>query len=646
MIEVEDGVDIGKMLDEIESRVDAIDTFPEEAEEPVVSEFGFSSPVLKLAIHGEIDERALKQLGQQIRDDIAALPGVSKVTLVGDRPFEVSIEVSEPALQAYGLRFDDVVAAVRAFSLDLPGGSLRTDSGEILLRTDNQAYRGGEFAAIPLRVETDGSQITIGDVATVRDAFEENVKRTRFDGQPAVYIDVSRTGDQKALDIQRAVKDYIASDALAVPEGIQVTVWDDDAKYLGDRLGMMFWNAIGGFLLVILLLSALLKLRVAFWVAMGLPVSILGAIALMPILDIDINILTVFSFIMALGILVDDAIVTGENIHTHIERDPENPLEASIRGTQEVATPVIFGVLTTVAAFAPFMLVEGQARFLAVGMGGVMCVALLFSLVESKLVLPSHLARSADRGRPPRFWFSRGWQRLQRRVSSALDRFIETRYRPAVAACVEWRYLTVAVSFAIFLVAGAIVESGRVKQVMSPTMESDTARVSLKMPLGTPFEETAAAIDRIEASLDGSRSSSANIPRTRSPTTDEPSSANALAAASRAPARSPNIRADSAQRAWTSGTSPKRVRALSRTALAPDGSPVVVSRYSARSSAAAAPVSTGAGPPHPIVPTAPAASTTIAATAPTQRPVRAPTSVDAVATADAVSPEPPGTFSR
>jgi multidrug efflux pump subunit AcrB len=504
LIELEDGADMGKILDEIESKVDAITTFPTEAEEPRVSEIAFSSPVLDVAIHGDVDERSLKRLGQELRDDIANLPGVSKVELVGARPYEVSIETSEAALQAFGLRFDDVVFAVRRSSLDLPGGSLRTDSGEILLRTDNQAYWGNEFSSIPLRVLEDGSRVTVGDVARVVDGFQENVKITTFDGEPAVFVEVSRTGDQKALEIADVVMAYVEKAQASMPEGVSLTIWDNDAAYLDQRLNMMIWNAAGGFLLVVLLLSVFLRLRVAFWVAMGLPVSVLGAIALMPAFGFSMNILTVFSFIMALGILVDDAIVTGENIHTHLQRDPRNPLEASIRGTHEVATPVTFGVLTTVAAFTPFMLIEGQARFLALGMGGVMCIALIFSLIESKLVLPSHLAR-AGTGKPPRTEISRRWAMFQSRVEDGLRDFITNVYGPTVRACIEWRYLTLAVSLAVFALAATMVNTGRVKQVMVPTMEADIILASVKMPLGTPVATTRAAVTEMEASLEALR---------------------------------------------------------------------------------------------------------------------------------------------
>ncbi|MEE3329543.1 MAG: efflux RND transporter permease subunit [Myxococcota bacterium] len=502
LIELEDSADISKALDEIETRVNSIDTFPEEIERPIVSQILFRSEVLDVAIHGDVGERNLKEFGQQIRDEIAALPGVSQVDLVGVRPYEISLDVSEAALQRYGLRFDDVVMAVRRSSIDLPGGSVKTESGEILLRTDGQAYYGDEFSRIPLLTRADGARVTVGDVAVVRDDFEESSMFSTFDGEPAVFVQVYRVGEQHALGVASQALAYLAAKQASLPEGLSVTIWDDDSKYLSDRIDMMLRNAASGFVLVVVMLAIFLKLRVALWVAVGVPVAVAGGIALMPWLGIDINILSVFAFIMALGILVDDAIVTGENIYSHMEKTPDDPMGASIRGAQEVATPVIFGVLTTIAAFLPFGLVGGSAVVMAVSIGGVMMGSLIFSLVESKLVLPAHLGNTKDMNRPPSHWISIRWGRFQKGVSRRLKHFVAEYYLPAIRNCIEWRYLTLAVSLGIFVVAIGVVRTGHVKSSMSPTMERDSVTASLRMPLGTPVSETEAAVGEIQAALE------------------------------------------------------------------------------------------------------------------------------------------------
>jgi multidrug efflux pump subunit AcrB len=345
----------------------------------------------------------------------------------------------------------------------------------------------------------------VSDVARVVDGFEEGGRFARFDGHPAVFIQLKRVGDQRVLDVARAAKAYVERERINLPAGIQMALWDDNSVELETQIDMMLRNATFGFALVIVLLAVFLKLRVAFWVAVGIPISVAGGLAVMPHMGLGINILTVFSFIMALGILVDDAIVTGENIYTHQERDPTNPLQTAISGAQEVATPVIFGVLTTIAAFAPFALIQGQMKFMTSAIGGVMVGALFFSLVESKLVLPSHLAHWSGDGSPPRTRIARGWARFQSRVARRLRWVIEDVYGPAARVCVEWRYVTTAVSLGIFVVALSAVGSGHVKSSLHPVGEMNVAFARLTMPLGTPMHETAAAVQRVEEAAEALR---------------------------------------------------------------------------------------------------------------------------------------------
>jgi multidrug efflux pump subunit AcrB len=370
------------------------------------------------------------------------------------------------------------------------------------LRTAGQAYRGHEFERIPLVTREDGSRVLLSDVAQVVDGFTEDERYSRFDGDPAVFVLVNRVGSQSALEVASTVKKYIEFERASLPAGIQITIWDDDSLFLRDRIGMMLRNAISGFILVVLLLAFFLKLRVAVWVAVGVPVSIAGALALMPIIGLDINILTVFAFIMALGILVDDAIVTGENIYSHLEADDSDPLRCAIEGTQEVATPVIFGILTTIAAFAPFALVGGDARIFAVSLAGVMIGCLIFSLVESKLVLPSHLAHASGSGQVPRTAIAIGWARFQGRIAKGLVDIVDRWYRPAVAYCIEWRYFTLSLAAAAFFICVALVSSGTMKMHMMPPMQADSIWARVTMPLGTPVETTEQAVAQIEAGVD------------------------------------------------------------------------------------------------------------------------------------------------
>jgi multidrug efflux pump subunit AcrB len=509
--ELDDSADMQRALDDIKSRVDAIDTFPEEAEEPVIEQIVTRESVISVAVWGDADERTLKVLGQRVRDEIAALRNITLVELAADRPYEISIEVSEAALRRHELTFDDVARAVRRSSLDLPGGSVKTEGGEILLRTKSQAYRGVEFESLVLLSDADGTRLTLGDVATVLDGFEDVDTAASFDGRSAVVVQVYRIGNQNALDVANTVMGYVASAQAGLPDGIGLTVWNDTSELLRARRATLLRAGRSGFALVILVLALFLRFRLAIWVALGVPVSFLGALWLMPQFDLSINMLSLFAFILVLGILVDDAIVTGENVHTRQQRDPDR-LRAAIKGTQEISVPVTFGVLTTVAAFSPLLFLPGAFGRFTRTIPIIVIAALLFSLIESKLVLPSHLAHgtggNGERagGNP----VSRVWVRFQSRVAAGLERFIHQRYWPFLARCLEWRYTTVAAAMAGLLLTVGVVAGGHLRFTFMPQVEADNVAAYLTMPQGTPAEETAKVVDLLHREAQSVRAEVAN----------------------------------------------------------------------------------------------------------------------------------------
>ena len=495
-VEVEDGYDVLEVLDEVKNRVDAIDTFPVEAEKPVISEAILRRQVLTVAVSGRADERTLKRLGEQVRDEISAIPGITQVELAGIRPYEISIEVSEEALRRHGLSFDEVARAVRQSSVDLPGGSIKTAGGEILLRAKGRAYRGPEFEKLVLLSRPDGTFLRLGDVAQVRDAFAETDEHSRFDGAPAVLVPVFRVGDQNALQIAQSVRDYLASAQPRLPEGVKLTIWQDDTLVLWSRMELLIRNGLAGFVLVFVILTLFLRFGLAFWVSLGIPVSFLGALWLMPGLDVSINLLSLFAFILALGIVVDDAIVVGESVFTEQERRGRGA-RASVLGTQRVALPVVFGVLTTVAAFAPMLMVPGQmGKFMRV-IPLIVIPILLFSLIESLFVLPSHLSIQSGPGRPPHGLFGY-WQRLQQRITTALDGWIDRAYRPSLELALRWRMLTLAVGVAILILTIGLIGGGLIRFAFFPPVEADNVAAMLTMPQGTPVETTAAAVRHLE----------------------------------------------------------------------------------------------------------------------------------------------------
>ena len=499
MIELEIGADARTVVDDVKSRVDAIDTFPVETEKPIVREITSRRQVVDIAISGQTDEFSLKALAEQVRDDLSAYPEITQVEIVNARPYEISIEVSEGALRRHGLTFDEVAQAVRRSSLDLPGGSVRTDGGEILLRTIGQAYRGSDYENLVFWTRADGSRLRLGDIATVVDGFAETDQMARFDIAPSVLVTVFRTGQQSALDIADVVNEYVANANTRMPAGISLTTWQDQARILDDRLTLLLRNGATGFVLVFLVLALFLDLRLAVWTSLGIPISFLGAIWLMPALDVSINQISLFAFILVLGIVVDDAIVVGENVHTHQERHGEG-LRGAIEGAQEISVPVTFAVLTTVAAFLPLMFVPGMMGKIFRVIPLIVIPCLLFSLVESLQILPAHLSHV------PKPKTRRGpWARFQGLFANGLKRFIRVVYRPTLALALRWRYSTAAVGAATLILTVGMVLGGWANFHFFPAIEADFISAAITMPQGTPATGTSEALRRLEAGAEALR---------------------------------------------------------------------------------------------------------------------------------------------
>ncbi len=539
-IELFEDTDKAQALDDVKNRVDSIVTFPEEAEKPIINLVTPVRPVLDIAITGPTRERTLKVLGQQVRDDIAKLPGVTQVALLNTRPYEISIEVSEESLRRNNLTFAQVARVVRNNSLDLPGGSIKTDNGEILLRTQGQAYWGPEFGNIVLQTRPDGTRVYLRDVANVVDGFEDTDQKLRFNGKPAAIIRVSRVGSQDIVEITEAVKGYLDQANATLPEGVELTIWNDGSKLLRDRLDTLLDSARQGFLMVLILLALFLRPRLAFWVSVGVPVAFLGALTLTNVLGISIDAISLFGFILVLGILVDDAIVVGENVHSN-QRRADDPLTGSIRGTQQVSIPVIFGVLTTVSAFLPLLLAPGTFGQIFGVISTVVICCLFFSVVESQLILPSHLGHTTVESPDAEVgmmlvplvgiillefaWSVQSYVGLavlvasilfglhflglfapvatriiafQNRFSSGLEHLIDTRFRSLVETAVRYRYITIAIAWAAFMSAVGVVGSGRLPFSFFPPLASDQAIAQLTMPLGTSADVTEEAILHLE----------------------------------------------------------------------------------------------------------------------------------------------------
>lgn len=495
-IELYEDADDQEVLDDVKAAVDRIETFPAETEKPVVAMADTRRRVITVALFGEASEKTLKALAEKVRDDLTAGDGISQVEVSGVRNYEISIEVSEEALRRYGLSFQQVADAVKRSSLDLPGGAVKTEGGEILLRTKGQRYEGAEFEKITVVTRADGTRLLLEDIATVIDGFEDSDTASRFDGQPAALIQVYRVGDEGALQIARTTKEYLETIAPTLPAGISVATWDDDSIVLRQRIGLLLRNARLGLVLVFLCLALFLNLRLALWTTMGIPISFLGGLWLAPYFDVSINMVSLFAFIVSLGIVVDDAIVVGENIYTYLEKGMR-PIEAAIRGVREMAVPVTFAIVTTIAAFAPLLFVAGMMGKVMRQIPIVVIAVLAMSLVEALIILPAHL--SARERKWPLFQaVISAIERVQLKAQNLLEKLINGPYRRTLNLTLEWRYATVAVSIATLLMVMGTVASGYLKFSLMPKVDADNMVASLTMPQGTPVEVTESILARIE----------------------------------------------------------------------------------------------------------------------------------------------------
>jgi multidrug efflux pump subunit AcrB len=496
-VDIATGYPVDRALDEIKLRVDAIPNFPVETEKPVIARQIFERQVLWVTVYGDIDDRSRKALAQQVRDELLRLPGIRKVNLVGDRPFEIGVEVSEANLRKYGLTFDEVAQAVRRASVNLPGGSVKTEGGDILLRTQGQAYTGSEFADIVLRTNADGTRIRVADVATVIDGFTETEDYALFDGQPSLSMNVVAGDDGNDLAISAAVNDYVERKQIELPAGAHVAVWGDSSYYLQGRFDMMYEDMGVGALLVVVCLAMFLRLRLAFWVTLCVPVSFLGALWLLPVgpFATSLNMLSLFGFLLILGIVVDDAIVTGESVYTETKEHGHN-IDNVIRGVQKIAVPVTFGVLTTVAAFVPLMLIEGDFQIFLTPIAWVVVLCLVFSLIDSRLILPAHLAKiPPPKPNPGRF------ARLQMRMSDGLERFAEQRYKPLLDSALKHRGTTLALFFASVIFTVGLFGGGLVKVMFFPDVPSDFVQANLRLADGTSPAVRDQVIERMQRAL-------------------------------------------------------------------------------------------------------------------------------------------------
>jgi len=497
--ELEVGVDKTKALSDVKNAVDRITSFPNEAERPIVNLPEWSADAISVVLFADQEEKVLHALGERTRDELLKLPEVSFVETVGVRPLEISIEVSQEELRRYGLTLPLIANLVRRTAIELPAGGVKTKAGEVLLRTAERRDLGAEFANIAVLTGSDGNPVKLGDIANIVDGFAETDVEAAFNGKPAVALEVYSVGDQSPTDVANAVKAYVKRMAPTLPPGINVTTWHDRGKLYNERLDLLMRNAMIGLIVVLLILGLFLEPKLAFWVMMGIPISFMGSLILLPTMDISVNMISLFAFIVTLGMVVDDAIVVGENAF-RFKRQGQPALEASIRGAKQVSMPVFFSIATTVVAFSPLLFVPGIRGKIMFSIPAVVIVVLVISLVESFFILPAHLGHlkktkdSGLLGLDPRI---PSVTRLQGRFSRGVEKFVDKCYVPLVGAAVRQRWITLAIGVAVLFMAFGLTEGGRVKYIDWPREESDRVKVEARLPFGAPIQETRAVMRRM-----------------------------------------------------------------------------------------------------------------------------------------------------
>ena len=487
-IEVMEGKNIQRVAQDVQSAVDRINSFPDEAEDPQVTIAQRRRYVVSLALYGDVGESVLRETAERVRDRLLQSPGITQVDLYGIRDYEISVSVPQATLRAYNLTLDGIAQTIRRAAVELPGGSIKTQSGDVLVRMTERRDFGPEFGRIPIITTNDGTQVLLSDIALVKDGFEETENFSSYNGHPAILVEVYRVGEQTPLDVSQSVRERIEEIRPDLPPGIDLVARNDLSDIYRQRMDLMLRNGYIGLSLVFVLLAIFLEPRLAFWVSLGIPISILGSLFFLPAAGVSINVISMFAFIITLGIVVDDAIVAGENMYHH-HQTGKPWLQAAIAGSREISMPVIFSVLTNIVAFAPLLFISGFMGKVFRQIPIVVVAVFAVSLIESLLILPAHIGHR--RSRPETGLF--GWiLRQQRRFSDWFARFIHTRYGPLLDFALRRRYIALSISVVVLILTISYVKSGRMGFELFPKIESDYAQATAILPYGSAVEKNQA----------------------------------------------------------------------------------------------------------------------------------------------------------
>ncbi|MEA1928861.1 MAG: efflux RND transporter permease subunit [Candidatus Auribacterota bacterium] len=492
-VELLSGANEQKVYQEIRQEVDRIRTFPEESEEPSVVLVIRKREVINLALHGDVAETTLRELAEITRDHLLRSPDITQVELGGARDYEIGIEISRDRLREHDLTIPEVAGQVRRSSLELAGGGLKTEGGEILVRIQDRRDYGEEFAALPIIGAGAGGQVLLGDIAEVKDGFEDIDRFAEYNGESCIFFRIYRVGDQTPIQVATAAREIMEELNQTYPPGIKINILNDRSEMFRQRANLLLKNGFTGLVLVLILLGLFLQPRLAFWVMMGIPISFLGSFLFLPQVDVSISMISMFAFIVALGIVVDDAVVVAENIHGYIQRGTP-PIQAAISGAREVASPVIFSILTNIVAFCPLLFMPGVIGKIWKVIPIVVISVFTISLIECLLVLPSHLSHKGLLG-----YLLGPLTRRQKVFSSWFYQIIQSHYSPFLDRVLKFRYLVVAGAIAILILVVGYVKGKRIGMELMPRVEADYAIVTAVLPYGSPVERTRVVRDKLVA---------------------------------------------------------------------------------------------------------------------------------------------------
>ena len=490
--------DFDNTVEEIKTIVNGITTFPNDSEKPIIQELEVTEKVLDVVIYGDVSEDVLLNATKGINEEIKGLSEVSFTEIFGNRDREISIEISENSLQKYNLTFDEISYAINMGSIDLPGGVLSSSKGDLLIRTVGQSYKAEEFENIVIRTNTNGNTLLLKDIATIKDTFQEVYQFYKWDGTKAMFISANLVGNQDVLTAADQLRNFVKMKKVEMPENIKIDYWYDQARYLEDRINILYKNFAIGMVLVLILLTMFLRPSVAFWVAMGIPISFGGALILLPMLGVTINVLSTFMFIVVLGIVVDDAIIVGENVFRRRIKLNEDNFTSTIKGTMEVMLPVFFGILTTIVVFAPMLDLAGDTGPIWRTFPLTAIPILVFSLIESTTILPAHLNHAGEWFQYRFVGFGKKLKAARNFCSERLYKFIDDIWLPLVKRSIQKRYETVAVFVGILLISFSLLAGGWVKWQFFPVLEAEEVAIVVDLPEGTPINKTAEVTKIIE----------------------------------------------------------------------------------------------------------------------------------------------------